>query len=67
MTPKDKAKELVDKFIPILDYGQTEKFNQAKKCAVICVEEIIKCTFGKYNSFAHIDYWEKVKQEINKL
>ena len=59
MTPKDKAKELVNK-----DWN-SENWNlyESKRCALICVDEILN---------SHIDsvyesYYLKVKQEINKL
>jgi len=59
MIPKLKAKELVDKFsaVPLLDSYE------AKQCALIAVDEIIKVV--GYNSESHI--WMKVKQEIEKL
>jgi len=59
MTPKLKAKELVDKFsaVPLLDSYE------AKQCALIAVDEIIKVV--GYNSESHI--WMKVKQEIEKI
>ena len=48
MTPKEKAKELVDRFKPLADwnneYGSAEaKTNhiKAKQCALICVDEIL--------------------------
>lgn len=50
MTPKDKARELVDKFSPYVDseiageedfeYSYEEKLRNAKSCANICVIEI---------------------------
>ena len=49
MTPKEKAKELVDKFYPLADgMGSMEKFydevcfENQKKCALIAVDEIIR-------------------------
>lgn len=47
MNAAEKAKELVDKFLPIVDCGEnryTTKVQEsnAKQCAKICVEEIIK-------------------------
>jgi len=57
MTPQEKAKELLDKFInvPLLDSYE------AKQCALIAVDEIIPLV-GRYS-----DYWDEVKQEIEKL
>jgi hypothetical protein len=58
MTPKEKAKELVDKMYgDELDY-MTE--GQAKQCALIAVDEVLG--FLSYES--HIKYWQEVKKEI---
>ena len=47
MTPKEKAKELVDKYLNIhLMYGMED---EAKECALICVDEIIE----ELNSVEH--------------
>jgi len=81
MTPKEKAKELVDKFreFSYVDYEHQEShedFNllfNSKQCALICVYEQIKLI----NDYADRQmltnwatargYWEEVKQEIQKL
>jgi hypothetical protein len=61
-TPKEEAKELVVKYLNI-EFGLLTD-NQAKQCAFICVDEIIK-------TYIDIDpklkYWQEVKQEIEKL
>ena len=58
MTPKEKAKELVDKMYGVTDY-------QAKKSALIAVDEIIK--FGNQMGIREpMMYWNKVKEEIEK-
>ena len=77
MTPKEKAKELYNKYWDIdgLGYYRDEDGfivwstsiigKQAKQCALIAVDEIIKS--GKdVDEFAE-SYWYKVKQEIEKL
>jgi hypothetical protein len=57
MTPKEKAKELGNKF---LSTGMM--IRQAKQCALIAVDEILEeCRLEKDW------YWEEVKQEIEKL
>jgi hypothetical protein len=69
MTPKEKAKELYDKFhfaIPsYADEGQQEH-KSAKECALIAVDEIIQEIerINEYEYTASTDYWEEVKQEI---
>jgi len=63
MTPKQKYKELVDKFKDIKDAYYIDE--QAKKRALIAVDEII-------NAIEYLDddseyFWEQVKQELEKL
>ena len=76
MTPKEKAKELIDKFA---EANGNSFF--AKECALIVVDEIIKQFVGVYDSLkdagvlestnvedsANYKYWQEVKQEIKKL
>ena len=68
MTPKEKAKELVDKFI------QTNgNAFFAKECALVAVDEIIRldifdCNDDWSNQEGDTkEYWKEVKQEIEKL
>jgi hypothetical protein len=62
MTPKEKAQELVDK---MYHYQWREK-ERAKECAFIAVDEILKITW--VDKFLTVeDYWNEVKQEIEKL
>lgn len=70
MSPKEKAKELVERFKPYSDYQEDDCFSEvermlinAKQCALIAVEELIR------NSFPGVIkcHWEEVKQEIEKL
>ena len=74
MTPKEKAKELVkNMFQPPIDslesqQGQKYFFNQfsaAKPCALIAVDEILKVSISYAGK--DYDYWQEVKQEIEKL
>ena len=61
MTPKEKAKELVDKFWYVEPEESCDgmEYQMAQQCALIAVNELIKETGSKY--------WYSVKQEINKL
>ena len=61
MTPKEKAKELVDKFsnVPLLDSYE------AKQCALIAVETVQNLCWG--NNQVGIEHWKQVKHEIEKL
>jgi hypothetical protein len=62
MTPKDKAKELVDKFTLV---GLQQR-NEGIQCAVIAVTEIISVIDPETN-FATWLFWKEVKQEIELL
>ena len=63
MKAKEKAMEIAMKFDK---YGQTDN---AVKCALICVDEILE---SHYKVLVGVmpkveDYWQEVKEEINKL
>jgi hypothetical protein len=70
MTPKEKAKNLYDEFHSVLpsynDEGQLEH-ELAKRCAIIAVDEIKEFMSPMVNSKQAYDYWDEVKQELNKL
>lgn len=72
MTPKEKAIDLIEKFENYVDYQGDDCFNErekmlinAKRCALIAVDEIINLDIDVNT----LDYWwwQEVKQEINKL
>ena len=67
MTPKEKAKELVDKFNRVEGHNYDCEYietDMAFDCALICVDEILET----YIYLApKLKYWKEVKQEINKL
>ena len=65
MNAKEKANELVFKYIdniPFLDY---DVFATSKQCALICVDQILEIK-SVYHDIDLYDYWEEVKQEIKK-
>ncbi len=62
MTPKEKAKELVDKFLPYTDTYHNGSFENARQCALIAINQILDIC-----PIPNRDYYEKVKQEIEKL
>lgn len=80
MTPKEKAFELAHKF-RLLEIRTSENsymmisMQDAKQCALIAVDEILKeyahaenhieDIMGKISIY--IKYWQEVKQEIEKL
>jgi HD superfamily phosphodiesterase len=74
MEAKEKAKQLVQRYVDIMPmlYNQTgdQILKHAKQCALIAVDEIIKATNNMWDSIDHLainDYWQEVKQEINSL
>ena len=72
MTPKEKAEELVLKYLRI-DNDTKNWFNKhiAKQCALIAVNEIIKVLVelsnGEFTFIYDVEYWQEVRKEINKL
>lgn len=79
MTPKEKAKELVDKYLLLaIDFPYNDVqdgqcigsgymlHNSAKQCALIAVDELIKATEDVW-FLDYGNYWQQVKQEIQKL
>jgi hypothetical protein len=84
MTPKEKAKELVDKFyqrFPLtMDVITTrgdlsweyDSWNEAKQCALIAVDELIRIAPWGSDIDGEIEddskeYYIEVKQQIEKL
>lgn len=66
MTPKEKAVKLVDKFTQYTPADEEFEYEYAKKCALIAVDEILIITSESYD-IDHINWWQEVKQEIEKL
>ena len=69
MTPKEKAEELVQRFIDEAYAETTEQLYTpiAKKAALIAVDEIIKSLDDVLHPNPFGQYWNKVKQEIENL
>lgn len=81
MTPKEKAKELVNKYKPFVycysgsgmlinEEDEGVILNNSKQCALIAVDEILNDDWY-IPSFDEMmerkKYWEQVKNEINNL
>lgn len=68
MNPKDQAKELIDKYYFALVHESYDKnwHTKCKQFALICVEEIIDIASVGYDD-DHLNWWQKVKQELEKL
>ena len=82
MTPKEKAEELVDRYMNIRNVKLSDYsiiyLPTAKQCALIAVDEIIKASPTNPLKSGYIElysdmvdesteYWEEVKQEIENL
>ena len=66
MTPKEKAQQLVVKYLAIQfgDFPTTD----AKKCALILVDEILTRMIGsRAYSFNEKLFWSEVKSELQSL
>jgi hypothetical protein len=68
MTPKDKAKELVKKYVEFKIDGQHRIFGieLSKQCALIMCDELL-CNSTFLLSNGEIYFWQKVKHEIENL
>jgi hypothetical protein len=75
MNPKEKAKELFDKYVELSGIFVGD-YESEKEMALIAVDEIIKSTFSKkwYKKnkiipadYLLTEYWEDVQREIQKL
>lgn len=76
MKAKEKAKELVGKYSNPFDRNgcippSEALFNATvKQCALIAVDEIIEnnsILLSSQEYYRELNYWEEVKQEIEKL
>ena len=65
LTPKEKEKELVEKFSDLED-GEMY-IGKAKQCALIAVNEIISIKILWFQKDTkELDYWQEVKKRIIK-
>ena len=66
LTPKEKAKELVEKFSDLED--REMYIVKAKQCALIAVDEIISIKLLWFQKDTeHLDFWKEVKEELLKM
>jgi len=72
MTPKEKAKELIEKFRNVdvysADYMSSSSFDYLH-CALIAVDEIFQAIdWHKFETpNIEIDFWQEVKNELLKM
>ena len=71
MTPQEKAIDLVHRFQETMFFHVTDEridINEAKQCSLIAVDEVIEALHEHHwQNRLIINYWEEVKQEIEKL
>jgi hypothetical protein len=69
MTSKDKAKELISKFMPHVRWklGQEDCIDRAKECALVAVDVMLNFQENLIITEGSIayKYWQDVKTEIN--
>jgi hypothetical protein len=83
MTPKEKAEQLFQLYLPFVQSGHIEEIkNRCKQCALIAVDEVILSRkddsqfddtlwAGGSDMYRmhpmYLNYWQEVKQEIENL
>jgi hypothetical protein len=67
MTPKEKADSIFEQIYKILWHTNSDPIH-CKQCAIVAVDELIEQQ-EKYNngSFYPSNYWNEVKEQIEKL
>jgi hypothetical protein len=72
MSPKEKAEDLIEKFVRYTPAEEEFEYPYAKQCALIAVDEILEnfglLTEGKkhYAAYYTIQFYQEVKKEIEK-
>lgn len=75
-SPKEKAKELVDKYHKMGNHYPQTTFAHAKQCAIICVNEMLEALYSTIgnqsymwseNELEMVTHYKSVLQEINAL
>ena len=73
MTPKEKAEQLFQLYLPFVEsLGNIEEIkNRCKKCALMAVDErLLIAPMMHMEGFGNLtirEYYKKVKQELEKL
>ena len=69
MNAKNKADDLIEMYLNIIsDTNPLDSYlSAAKRCAIICVDEMLDCNSTCVDSEDEFEFWKEVKQEINKL
>jgi len=71
MTPKEKANELVVRFMQYVPAEETFELPYSKQCALIAVDEVLNISYftnePTEEDELYKNYWLQVKDEIEKL
>lgn len=70
MMPQEKAKELFNKFAfekTPEGYKMFQTSNESKRCSLIAVNEIIEAIEDIFETLDEREYWQSVKEEIQKF
>jgi len=72
LSPKEKAKELVSKFKMYSSgyVGTESEYYTSKQCALIYVKgmrDMAESIWEKMDDYHTAEYWDEIKQEIEKL
>lgn len=74
MTPKEKAKDLVNQkyYQPLtlhlnVNNNSKQMWAYAQRCAHIAVDEVIAVIYPAHDAFEaiRVDYWQEVKKQID--
>lgn len=69
MTAKEKAEYFIDSFSAYVEketingYSPQTELENAKKCALITISELMANCFQQH----HYEWWKEVKEELTKL
>ena len=66
MRPKEKANELLDNYWLMDKVTPSLSKEQAKQCALIAVDELIEQCYNNGINYSY-NFWQEVKQELEKL
>jgi len=69
MSPKEKAKELYNKYFELVEAQTSEQQeDNARKAALIVCDEVVETLYEhRWQNRLIMDYYEEVKQEIENL
>ena len=70
MTPKEKAEELFQLYLPFVESGHIEEIKyRCKQCALFAVDEVLDAIviINEYDFEPLNEYWQEVKIEIENL